>query len=222
MPLVRTCVEIKNFISWGLYVTWLHFMINLLTSREKVAELYQKIKTKKNETFIVRSCHLEDIEDLQIFFQKGAIESTHTLVCKEREQSLSKLKEKVETALNAPSEIYLCVFDKGQIIGNLHLRAISPEHPWIKHIAEFGMIVSADYWGQGIGHALLEIMEDFAKKIGISKVEAKVRVSNERGLSLYKKNGYTIEGTRKKAAFINGQFEDEFFIAKFLQVIEPK
>lgn len=45
-------------------------------------------------------------------------------------------------------------------------------------------------------------------------IEAKVRVSNKRGLALYKKNGYAIEGTRQKAAFINGQFEDEFFIAK--------
>lgn len=187
-----------------------------------MAELYQKIKTKKNETFIVRSCQLEDIENLKSFFQKGAIESTHTLVCKEREQSLSKLKERVESALNAPSEIYLCVFDEDKIIGNLYLRAISPDHPWIKHIAEFGMMVSADYWGRGVGHALLEIMEDFAKKIGISKIEAKVRVANGRGLALYKKSGYAIEGTRKKAAFINGQFEDEFFIAKFLQATGPK
>lgn len=78
------------------------------------------------------------------------------------------------------------------------------------------MMTSADYWGRGIGGALFRIMEEFAKKIGISKIEAKVRVSNERGLSLYKKNGYVIEGTRKRAALINGQFEDEFFIAKFL------
>jgi RimJ/RimL family protein N-acetyltransferase len=59
-------------------------------------------------------------------------------------------------------------------------------------------------------------MEEFAKKSGIYKIEAKVRIFNERGLALYKKNGYAIEGTRKKAAFINGQYEDEFFIAKFL------
>lgn len=183
-----------------------------------MVELYHKIKTKNDETFIVRSCHIEDIEDLQKFFRKGAIESTYTLACKEKEQSLSKLKERIEGALNASAEIYLCVFDEDKIIGNLHLRAISPEHPWIMHIAEFGMMVSSDYWGRGIGHALLEIMEDFAKNIKISKIEAKVRVSNKRGLALYKKNGYEIEGIRRKAAFINGQFEDEFFIAKFLQV----
>lgn len=117
---------------------------------------------------IVRSCHEKDIKELQKFLKKGAVESTHTLVCKEQEQPLPKLKIRVENALKSPYEIYLCVFDESKIIGQLYLKALSPEHPWIKHIAEFGMMISADYWGRGIGGALL------------------------------------------------GQFEDEFFIAKFL------
>lgn len=181
-----------------------------------MAEIYQKLKNQDNETFVIRSCCLEDAESLQQFLQQGALESAHTLVCKEQNTSLSKIKERIECALKSPFEIYLCVFAGERIIGQSHLKTISPEHPWIKHIAEFGMMISADYWGQGIGSGLLEIMEGFAKKIGISKIEAKVRLSNERGLSLYSKNGYEIEGTRKKAAFINGQFEDEFFISKLI------
>jgi len=50
----------------------------------------------------------------------------------------------------------------------------------------------------------------------MKRMEAKERTSNERGLALYKKAGYQIEGTRKKAAFISGSFEDEYYIAKFL------
>lgn len=181
-----------------------------------MAEIYQKITTKNNEIFIVRSCHLKDLEPLQMFLQKIALESTHTLVCKEKQPSLSRLKTCIENGLNVFSEICICVYDNDQIVGHAIFKAISPEHPWIKHIAEFGLMILADYWGRGIGHALLKILEDFANKIGISKIEAKVRVSNKRGLALYHKNGYVIEGTRKQAAFINGQFKDEFFISKFL------
>lgn len=181
-----------------------------------MAKLYQKIQTKSNITLIVRSCQLEDGEALQKFLQKGAVESPHTLVCKEHEESLSKLNTRIENALNSPSEIYLGIFDEDKFIGQLHLKALSSKHPQIKHLAEFGMMISSEYWGQGIGKALLELMENFARQIGIHKIEAKVRTSNERGLALYKKMGYTIEGTRKKAALVNGQFEDEFFIAKFL------
>lgn len=43
-----------------------------------------------------------------------------------------------------------------------------------------------------------------------------VRVTNDRGIKLYERCGYKIEGTRKKAALINGNFVDEYFIAKIL------
>lgn len=181
-----------------------------------LADINQKIISKNNKTFVARSCHSEDAEALQKFFRQSALESTHTLVCKEREQPTIKFKERSESALTSPSEIYLGVFDDDKIVGHLHFRVVAPDHPWIKHIGEFGMLISADYWGQGIGSGLLEIMESFAKNIGVSRVEAKVRISNKRGVTLYKNKGYAIEGIRKKAACINGQFEDEFFIAKLM------
>lgn len=43
-----------------------------------------------------------------------------------------------------------------------------------------------------------------------------VRVKNDRGINLYEKSGYKIEGTRKQAAKIDGEFHDEYFIAKIL------
>lgn len=187
-----------------------------------MAKIHKQIKAKNNKIFDVRSCSIEDIDELQSFFRQGASESTHTLLCKEHEPSSSKLETRILNALSNPSEIYLCVIDEKKIIAQTHLKAISPNHPWIKHIAEFGMIVSEDWWNLGIGTALLKIMEEFSKTIGISKIEAKVRVSNKRGLALYQKQGYLIEGTRKNAAFINGKFEDEYFIAKFLEPVQPK
>lgn len=170
----------------------------------------------------MRSCCIEDIGELQSFFRQGASESTHTLLCKGHERSSSKLETRILNALSNPSEVYMCVIDEKKIIAQTYLKAISPNHPWIKHIAEFGLIISKNHWNLGIGTALLEIMEKFSKTIGISKIEAKVRVTNKRGLALYQKQGYVIEGTRKNAAFINGKFEDEYFIAKFLEPVRPK
>lgn len=187
-----------------------------------MAKIHQQIRAKNNQIFDIRSCSIEDIDKLQSFFRQGASESTHTLLCKEYEQSSSKLKTKILNALSNPSEIYLCVFDEKKIIAQMHLKALSLDHPWIKHIAEFGMMVLEGYWNLGIGTSLLKIMEKFSKTIGILKIEAKVRGSNKRGLALYQKQGYVIEGTRKKAAFINGKFEDEYFIAKFIEPVQPK
>ena len=181
-----------------------------------MANLQQKIKNKNGKIFTARSCQQQDVEEIKKFLQQVALESTHTLVCKDRELSLEKLKERSELALKSPCEIYLGVFSETNIVGQLHFRVPSPDHPWIKHVGEFGMMIAAKHWGQGIGSELLEIMETFAKSIGISRIEAKVRMTNERGIALYKKRRYEIEGVRKKAAFINGHFEDEFFIAKLV------
>jgi len=43
-----------------------------------------------------------------------------------------------------------------------------------------------------------------------------VRTANERGVQLYKKNGFKIEGCKEKAALIDGVFVNEFYIAKIL------
>ena len=64
---------------------------------------------------------------------------------------------------------------------------------------------------------MLAIMEAHARSIGISRIEALVRTKNERGVNLYTRMGYDIEGTRKNAALIDGELHDEYFIAKLLK-----
>lgn len=59
-------------------------------------------------------------------------------------------------------------------------------------------------------------METHARSCKISRIEAEVRTVNDRGVSLYTKNGFKIEGRREWAALINGTFLDEFYIAKLL------
>lgn len=174
------------------------------------------IQTKSGKSYQLRSFVPEDAEALQNFFYQSALDSTHTLHYKEKNIPISKLQEKSNHALESPTELSLGIFDNGKIIGQLFFRISYPEHPWVKHIGEFGMTILKNYWGQGIGSALLAQMESFAKSVGVTRIEARVRRSNERGVSLYRKSGYEIEGRRKKAAMINGSFEDEFYIAKLL------
>lgn len=174
------------------------------------------IQAKSGSMYDLRSVIPEDSQALQSFFYQCALESTHTLHYKEKNIPVSKLEESSKKALESPNDLSLGVFDNGKIIAHLSFRVTHPEHPWVKHIGEFGMIVLKDYWGQGIGSALLEQIEKFAKSIGVTRIEAKVRTSNERGVALYKNAGYQIEGSRKRAALINGAYEEEFYIAKLL------
>ena len=79
------------------------------------------------------------------------------------------------------------------------------------------MMVLKPYWGQGIARRMLEVQDDHAKKNSFIRIEAMVRSKNERGVNLYRNAGYSIEGTRKQAALIHGEYWDEYFIAKLFQ-----
>jgi ribosomal-protein-alanine N-acetyltransferase len=111
-------------------------------------------------------------------------------------------------------------FDSGKVVGYLNFRMQNPEHPWVQHLGQFGMFILKDYWGHGIGKKLLELQETHARSHGISRIEAMVRIKNDRGVKLYEHSGYKIEGTRRQAAKINGEVQDEYFIAKILD--DPK
>jgi len=47
------------------------------------------------------------------------------------------------------------------------------------------------------------------------------KIRHERGIRLYRRMGYQIEGTRVQAALIEGRFQDELFIAKILKSGAP-
>lgn len=178
--------------------------------------LSETIQVKFAKTYEVRNLEIEDAEELQKFLNKSSFESTHTLQYKERIIPIEKLIEKIKHTLESPSDLSLGAFDNEKLIGQIVIKVAHTEHPWIKHIGEFGMTVLKEYWGQGIGTTLIKKMELFAKNVGIKRIEAKVRVKNDRGLALYQKCGYTVEGIRKNAALIDDVFEDEYYIAKLL------
>lgn len=151
------------------------------------------------------------------FKKQIAQETQNTLLCpevpflSEEEQSKNILNQ-----INNQSIYNLCVFDNKKMVGYLNFRIPFYQHPWVKHLGSFGMMVLKDYWGQGIGTKLLMLMEDYAKNLKVNRIEASVRVSNENALRLYQKNGYSIEGTKVSAAYIDSSYHDEFIIAKLL------
>jgi|ERR1700733_11250808 len=176
----------------------------------------QDYQIKNGNVLKIRKLELGDAITLYDFYAQAAQETQQTLVCQERLASVSRLREKIESAEQSLSELYLGVFDGAKVVGSLQFRIAIPDHPWAKHLGEFGMIVLKQYWNQGIGRELLKLMETFAIETGICRIEAKVRANNERGIALYRDVGFKIEGTREKGAFIDGQFVDEYFIAKLL------
>jgi RimJ/RimL family protein N-acetyltransferase len=174
---------------------------------------------KSGRVFEIRNCD-PSWADLFIPFQETiAAETTHTLMVVGRPPSVERVQGMWREWLDQPVNLALAVLDdRGQMVGHAILMpSRSDDHPWTRHVGRFAMMLVREVWGEGLGKTLLMILENHAKKTGIHRIEAEVRVKNERGVRLYLNAGFKIEGTRERAAWIDGQFEDEYTIAKWVE-----
>jgi len=176
------------------------------------AEIYT---LEDGRSLTLRTITGQDAPEVNPFFQKIAAESTHTMQYVGREYpQLDKVAERFESAIPDEITLNLGAFDGGRLVGYLNFRPYHAGHPWVRHLAQFGMMILKDYWGHGIGRELLRIQDEHARNAGVTRIEANVRVKNERGVRLYTKAGFRIEGTRKGEALIDGEIQDSYFIAK--------
>jgi RimJ/RimL family protein N-acetyltransferase len=163
-----------------------------------------------------RSAVPEDADAFLIFQQQIAHETKFTLQVPGRAPSKEEVMRGFSKALEDRIEIRVAAFHEGKMVGLMGIHQRSGAHPWTDHVVQFGMMILKDYWGEGIGRKLLNILEEHAKNKGIHRIEATVRSGNKHGIRLYTKAGFKIEGTREHAALIDGLFYDELYIAKML------
>ncbi|MBS1961252.1 MAG: GNAT family N-acetyltransferase [Bdellovibrionales bacterium] len=187
-------------------------------------ELALPAKDGKPATSItLRSCTVADAPLFEPFWRVVSKETTHTYQTPENPPDFTKVAENWAKIHASPFELRIGAFENGsfpegstRLVAQLGMYGVIPGHPWTKHLATFGMMCRREVWGRGVGSALLRALDDHARSVGVKKIEANVRVENERGVKFYQAAGYRIEGTRTRAALIDGRFRDEYWIAKDL------
>ena len=102
--------------------------------------------------------------------------------------------------------VMLIALDGDMIVGNGVFTGFSRQR--IAHRGEIAMSVRKDYWGQGIGSALMERLILFAKQAGCAIISLEVRADNERAIHLYEKFGFQRYGLFSRFFCIDGQYWD--------------
>ncbi len=82
----------------------------------------------------------------------------------------------------------------GRVVGRLSIGRDTL--PASEHVADVGLMVAEGYRRRGIGRALMEAAETWARDVGVRKVELHVFPYNEGALALYDQLGYRRVGVR--------------------------
>jgi RimJ/RimL family protein N-acetyltransferase len=98
-----------------------------------------------------------------------------------------------------------------RIVGRLSL-ARDP-HAASFHVADLGLMVAASHRRHGIGRALLETAADWAREVGVTKLELHVFPYNEPALALYESFGFVREGYRRAHYRRGGELVDAVLMA---------
>jgi putative acetyltransferase len=102
----------------------------------------------------------------------------------------------------------------GEVVGNLGLHAAS-KSPRRRHAGNLGMAVRDDRQGRGVGTALLRAAIELADGwLNYQRLELTVYTDNLAALHLYRKFGFTIEGTCRAYAFRDGMYVDAYAMAR--------
>jgi len=99
-------------------------------------------------------------------------------------------------------------------VGNLGLHAAS-KSPRRRHVGALGMAVRDDRQRRGVGTALMQAGIELADGwLNYQRLELSVYTDNIAALELYRKFGFSIEGTCRAYAFRDGRFVDAYAMAR--------
>ncbi len=162
----------------------------------------------------IRGAMPSDARQLNHYIQRIYSTSNH-LVTKPGEFRIRPFRQRFWIAGKAsnPFETCLVALLDGDIIGMLD--SWTDRRARVKHVTTFAMSVDPNHARQGIGTLLLDKFTNWvAENPRLDKIELHVHADNAPAIALYKKAGFTVEGTRKRAIKYNdNRFIDDILMA---------
>ncbi len=87
-------------------------------------------------------------------------------------------------------------------------------HPASTHVADLGLMVARSFRRRGAGRALMDAAEEWARDVGVEKIELHVFPYNVGAIALYERLGYRREGLRLRHYRRGRELVDAVLMAK--------
>ena len=173
---------------------------------------------RDGRTCTLRPTHPDDSADM-IEYMKRTAEETPFLLRNPDEISytLEQEQEILTGILNDPGHVMMAGIVDGRVAGNCSIGGIGTKRK-IRHRCSLAITLYREFWGLGIGSAMINYLTELAEQIGYEQIDLEVVADNVRAQALYRKCGFEETGRRVRALkFDDGTFHDEILMVKILK-----
>jgi putative acetyltransferase len=169
--------------------------------------------------FVIRKADPGDAPALVELARQVSSEPEGWLLSEDGWRSVGEERRYLRAVRRHPDAVVLVAESHEGIVGRLSLARDT--HPASRHVADLGLMVAASHRRRGIGGALLDAAEEWARWARITKLELHVFPYNEPAIRLYEKAGYVREGYRSAHYVRAGEYVDAILMAKSLAASTP-
>ena len=165
----------------------------------------------------IREAQPSDAKQLVAFVHELCEETDIDIALERGEFKITTEQERglLEKYASSENSIFLVADVDGTIVGVL--TCLGRGHAARQHVTSLGVSVARAWRNQGIGNALLEGALEWARSSGVVfRIELNVFARNAAAIHLYKKHGFKVEGSRRKAVLRNDEYLDDLEMAVLL------
>ncbi len=166
----------------------------------------------EQRSFHVRRAEPRDAPELVELALAVGSEPEGWLVTNGTWRSVADERRYVRAIRRSKSAAVLVADSPDGIVGRLSLSR--DPHPASRHVADLGLMVAADRRRRGVGRALMLGAEDWARDVGVRKLELHVLPHNDAAIGLYESLGYRREGVRRNHYRHGAELVDAVLMAK--------
>ena len=173
---------------------------------------------KDGRTCTLRPAHPDDSADLIEYMIRTAAETEFVLRYPD-EVSFTEEREReiLDGILNDPGHVMMVGIVDGKLAGNCGISGIGMKRK-IRHRCSLAITLYREYWGLGIGSAMIDYLSELAAEIGFEQIDLEVVADNHRAQALYRKCGFEETGRRLRALkFDDGTYHDEILMTRLLK-----
>ena len=132
----------------------------------------------------------------------------------ERSASVDSQADRIRGFIDKKNSTLLVAQSESKLIG--YIAAMGGPYQRNAHKANIVIGILQEHAGQGLGTRLFKRMEEWARQAGLHRLELTVMTHNERGIALYRKVGFSVEGEIKHSLLIDVKVVDEYSMSKLI------